>query len=334
MRNTVEDDASSRPLVSVIVLSFNRCEETLDCLKALTQQTHPDIELIVLDNASRDNSVREIASKYPFVTLLRMPRNYGDWEARDIALLHCHGEFIMLVDSDAVVPCDAVEKLVNALEVDGSLAAVQPALQDPQTERLYDAGFGRDLATKQFYKAVFHGCTVVFRAEALRAAGGFPHLLLGGGEDFLSFRFYDMGYRVLYLPDVVVQHMMSPKERILKHRLMYQSVQKLRAQVTHVPGVGRLVRLIVRSLSAYTYHNARFGHITFFPIGIWKHTCSVIAGLLERRPIASKSMELIDQLKSELVATDADFAAIDNREIREGITSASPGGVSVGIQRR
>ena len=208
---------------------------------------------------------------------------------------------------------EELRKARAELEADASLAAVQPALQDTHSDRFYDAGFGRELATRRFYKAVFHGCSVMFRADTLRAAGGFPHLLLGGAEDFLSYRFYDMGYRVLYFPSVVVRHMMSPKERVLKHRLMYQSMQKLRAQVTHIPGIPRLLYAIIRGMAAYTFHNTRSGYWLFLPIGIWNHVWSVAAGLRERSPVSMQAMQLFNRLKEELVETEERFSRIDER---------------------
>lgn len=302
-----------KPLVSLIVLSFNRCEETIGCLQSLAVQTYPNLELVVLDNGSRDNSVEAISSQFPEAHLLKMPINYGDWEGRNIALQSCSGELVMLVDSDAVIPPDAVEKLSEIILADSSLAAVQPALQDTKSKRMYNAGFGREKASTPFYKAVFHGCSVIFRRKLLVEAGGFPHLLLGGAEDFLSYRFFEAGYRNYYYPAVVVRHSMSPKERVLKMRLMYQSMQKLRAKVAHVHGTRRLIYEITKGLLSYTYHNLRGGHFLFTPVGIWNHGTAIWNGLRERKPIQKETMQLFDQLQNVMVTSNSQFDSIDHR---------------------
>jgi len=63
----------TQPVVSAIVLSFNRRDETLACLEALRRQSYPALEIVVLDNGSTNGSPEAIAREFPAARLLRVP---------------------------------------------------------------------------------------------------------------------------------------------------------------------------------------------------------------------------------------------------------------------
>ena len=115
-------------LVSAVVLSWNRREETLACLAALERQTYAPMEIVVLENGSDDESAEAIREEFPDVALLRMPRNYGDWQGWDIAAANCRGKYMLEIDSDAELEADAVEKLVARMEAEPELAVAQPRI--------------------------------------------------------------------------------------------------------------------------------------------------------------------------------------------------------------
>ena len=296
-------------LVSAIVLSFNRKEETLECLEALWHQTYPEVEIIVLENGSTDGSREALEEWTGRVELIVKERNYGDWEGRDIALSDCRGEFVVIVDNDAIVPQNCFEGLVEALRRKASLGAVQPKIEDPVTGSPYDPGFGFESAGIRFYKAAFHGCVTMFRAEALKAAGGFPHYLLGGAEDYISLRFYHLGYKVLYEPSVVIQHLKSPKERAPFFRLQQQSRQKMRAKMALAPGLLFALAIFARGVTAFVYHCLRAGYLLRVFSGIGAHVVSGWLALKERTPLSPGAFSTYYRLKRRM--TLASGAACD-----------------------
>jgi GT2 family glycosyltransferase len=67
----------SEPLVYAVTLNWNRCDDTLECLDSLADQTYPRLRLVVVDNGSSDDSVARLQRAFPQVTLLVNPRNVG-----------------------------------------------------------------------------------------------------------------------------------------------------------------------------------------------------------------------------------------------------------------
>ena len=101
------------PTVSIIVVSFNTKQMTLDCLRSVYEQTRTPFELIVIDNASADGSADAIAEAFPDVALLRETDNHGFAKANNIASEWATGEFILLLNPDTVVLDNAIDKLVD-----------------------------------------------------------------------------------------------------------------------------------------------------------------------------------------------------------------------------
>lgn len=100
------------PVLSILVISYNTREMTLDCLRSVREQTSVPHELIVLDNASSDGSAAAIAAEFPDVTLLAETVNHGFAKANNIAALHAKGEFLLLLNPDTVVLDQALDKLL------------------------------------------------------------------------------------------------------------------------------------------------------------------------------------------------------------------------------
>lgn len=104
--------ASFNPTVSVIVPAYNEQRWIGACLGSLSAQTHPDYELIVVDDGSTD-STAEIASTYP-VKLVRSPHQ-GCGAARDIGASVAAGDVLVFLDADEIYAADFVEELVSPL---------------------------------------------------------------------------------------------------------------------------------------------------------------------------------------------------------------------------
>ena len=287
-------------LVSIIVLSFNRKEETLECLESLMAQTYTKREVILLENASTDGSREALKAWRDRVNLVLMDRNHGDWEGRDIALTYCRGEYVLIVDNDAVIEQNCIESLHQKLQSDSNIACVQPKIVDTLTGTPYDPGFGREHADTRFYKAVFHGCVCMFRTDALREAGGFPHYLLGGAEDYISLRFHEMGLRILYEPSVTVRHLMSGKERVPFHRLQQQSRQKMRALMALAPNLLWCACVFLRAVASFSYHALRQRFYLQWLGGVYAHITSARLSLRERYPLSTETFQIYYDLKKRL----------------------------------
>lgn len=302
-----------KPKVKVIVLSYNRKEETLKCLKSIFDQTYENIDIIVLDNNSDDGSPEAIEKNFPQVEVMRMPANYGDWEGRDIAFANCFEKYTAIVDNDATLNEDVVERLVEAMEKKPKLAVVEPRVEDPDTGVPFSCS--PSVAKVTHYRANFLGCTALFRTQALRKAGGFPHYLLGGAEIHLVFRFLDLGYRVLHLGDTVVYHDKSEKERIPHRRIFLQTKQKTKACAAHYPSNARALLDILWKSLVYVLVASREGYIAKVPK---KALLLIKSGIIARKnskwKVEPETINIMDYLNMNTVKSEREYKCINTGE--------------------
>lgn len=100
--------------VSILVVSYNTKEETLDCLRSVYDQTHQvSFELIVVDNASSDGSAEAIAEQFPQTVLIDSKDNLGFAGANNLAAKQATGKYILLLNPDTVILENAIDRVVQ-----------------------------------------------------------------------------------------------------------------------------------------------------------------------------------------------------------------------------
>ncbi|GAA2349069.1 glycosyltransferase family A protein [Dactylosporangium salmoneum] len=112
----------STPLVSVIVPNYNYARALPLCLQALRDQTYRNVEIIVVDDCSTDDSA-SVAAGFG-VRVLRTPVNGGPAAARNLGAEHANGEILFFVDSDVAAKPDAIANAVSILESGPDIGAV------------------------------------------------------------------------------------------------------------------------------------------------------------------------------------------------------------------
>lgn len=305
-----QQDNQEFPKVSAIVLSFNRCDETLGCLASLTRQTYGNVEITILDNGSKDDSVDAIRREYPGLKLICMPKNYGDWEGRDIAAKNCSGDYLMFIDNDAVMEEDTIAKLVEQMELDHRIAVVQARVVDPDTGEPEGMGEHPERVNINHYRATFLGGAALIRAETFHHIGGFPHYLLGGGELFVSLRILDLGQRILHYSGTTILHKKSTIERVPSQRLFLATKQRLRAVMSHFPGVMRPLLELGWKTTGYAIAAMRCGYVWRIPLDLPRLT---YAGLREWRGdwiIKRRTVHLHDYLLTHFVTKEKEYDAM------------------------
>ena len=117
---------SSAPAVSVVVLSWNRRQDTLDCLASLAGVTYPAISVICVDNGSSDGSPDAVAVSFPDIRLVRLDANTGFAAGMNTGIrvaLEDGAEHVLTLNNDMVVATSVVEPLVGAVTGDPQAAA-------------------------------------------------------------------------------------------------------------------------------------------------------------------------------------------------------------------
>lgn len=134
------------PLVSVVVPMYND-RRTVDlCLRSVREQTYENLEVIVVDDASTDDSA-ELAARHP-VTLVRAERNGGPGATRNLGFGHSRGEIVFFLDADVTMHPEAVARAVELFEEHPEYGAV---FGIPDKEPLFDEGPVCDYRILQYH---------------------------------------------------------------------------------------------------------------------------------------------------------------------------------------
>lgn len=128
-------------VLSVIILSFNTSALLKNCLDSLSSYfDNPDYEIIVVDNASSDDSVRMVKKQFPKVSLIESQENVGFAAGNNIGLKKAKGKYMVLLNSDTIVLDDALSKMVQFLEETPKAAIAGPKLLNPDKSAQASAG--------------------------------------------------------------------------------------------------------------------------------------------------------------------------------------------------
>ncbi|MDO8989441.1 MAG: glycosyltransferase family 2 protein [Sideroxyarcus sp.] len=103
--------------ISVILVSYNTIEMTKMALSHLDASSHEiEMEVIIVDNDSKDHSAEVLRSEYPQITLIENKKNVGFGRANNQALPQINGRYVLLLNTDAFVQPDTIEKTIRYMD--------------------------------------------------------------------------------------------------------------------------------------------------------------------------------------------------------------------------
>lgn len=190
--------------ISLIVPVYNSRQHLSACLSALVASCGAETEIIVVDDASTDDSAT-VAAQFPGVRVYRLAHNSGPAAARNYGAEQARGEILFFVDADVVVAPDAVERVAQVFAAQPDRAAVfgsyddrpsAPGVVSQYRNLLHHFVHQRGSAEASTFWA---GCGAIRRA-AFAAVGGFDaqRFPRPSIEDIeLGYRLRRAGYRIL-----------------------------------------------------------------------------------------------------------------------------------------
>ena len=119
----------SEPLVSIITINYNEAQVTKDMLESLRTLTYTNYEVIVVDNASPNESPESIKEQFPEVQLLKSQTNLGFAGGNNLGVEASKGDYLLFINNDTIVPENFIEPLVKTLEYDESIGMVSPKIK-------------------------------------------------------------------------------------------------------------------------------------------------------------------------------------------------------------
>jgi GT2 family glycosyltransferase/sugar lactone lactonase YvrE len=203
-------DRARWPRVSVVVCAYNAADTIGECLSSLAGLTYPDVEVIVVNDGSKD-ATGDIARRFAFARVIDIP-NGGLSAARNLGLANATGEIVAYTDADVRVDPDWLTYLVQpflASDVVGSGGPNVVPADDPWMAQCVARAPGGPTHVLLDDRTAEHvpGCNMAFRRVALEAIGGFNPIYLRAGDDVdVCWRLQARGWRIGFAPSALVWH--------------------------------------------------------------------------------------------------------------------------------
>ena len=199
---------------SVIIPTHNRASLLRRCLAALAQQTHPDFEVLVIDEASTDGTSAMVRNEFAQCRCIRVERRGGPTVARNQAIEVATGSLLVFTDDDCVAPSDWLQRHENYHAdprigaVGGPLVPTNPSFCDKFYTAHYRDEFVayRRIERLQGWERLVAGNMSVSRAVFDRVGMFDEHMPRGADADLVR-RIVRAGYAVIADPAIGVQHL-------------------------------------------------------------------------------------------------------------------------------
>lgn len=164
-------------MISVIIPTFNRASLISRAVKSVINQTYRDIEIVVVDDASTDNTedvIREIDC--PFLHYIKLEENGGACRARNIGIKNAKGEYVSFLDSDDQWETDKLEKQMHfLLEKDAEMVACNFWYEKDGNKKVYiDPKHSEEFRFEELLNAncITTGA-ILIKKETILSIGGF-----------------------------------------------------------------------------------------------------------------------------------------------------------------
>lgn len=207
-----------QPLVSIVILSWNRKNDLRESLEQIRKQKYGHLEVIVADNNSADGTQEMLENDFPEVKLIKMFKNIGI-EAYNIGFENARGEYIVILDDDSYPEESSVGLMVEKFKNDSELGIVAFDVRNYYNYDQIKSGTDNSdlkdtLARAEKYLLGFNGAGAGVRRELFRQIGYYPEeFFLYWNEADTAFRVLDAGYKVEFFSDIISYHKYSPQNR-------------------------------------------------------------------------------------------------------------------------
>jgi len=211
--------------LSVLIVNYNSGAYAVDCIRSLLQQQSLALEVIVVDNASQDNSIELLNEAFgKKITLIKSKENLGFGRANNLAASKATGEYLLLLNPDTIIsgPHDLSE-LIQFLEVHPEAGMVGPAIEEPRKGKdvlpRYRYPASRKLKYTNTFKNlpgeiawILGACMLIKRGFYEEIAGFDPDYFLYGEDADICLRIRQHGYQIGYCDSVKIMHVSGASE--------------------------------------------------------------------------------------------------------------------------
>jgi GT2 family glycosyltransferase len=236
---------NNSPLVSIIIVNYNGKKYLEECITSLFNQTYKNLEIILVDNKSSDDSVKFVQSKYrDSILVIQNDANVGFAAGCNIGISASKGSLICLFNQDAIADKEWLSTLVSVIQSSEDIAAVAGKLYylgdkygkdavfctwakvDPYTAGAYNFNKGDEPISKVDYLT---GAAMLVKKEVVDKIGLLdPEYFLYFDETEWCARMIRASYDLIYVPQAIAWHVVSASLTDSNSKLYYMNRSRMR----------------------------------------------------------------------------------------------------------
>lgn len=213
------------PLVSFIAVNYNATGDTIEFLESAKKITYPNIEIILVDNASKENPEAIIRKQFPEITFIRSEKNLGFAGGNNLGIAAAKGEYLFFLNNDTLLFPDFLEPIISFMQANPQVGMASPKVLYPDGKTIQYAGAigispytgrGKRLGLFEEDKGQYdkcyktdlgHGAALIIPRQIIDKVGPMPELF------FLYYEEHDWceqvkraGYTMYYLGNSKILH--------------------------------------------------------------------------------------------------------------------------------
>jgi GT2 family glycosyltransferase len=217
--------------VSIVIVNWNGCDVTRECLSSLSEINYPSCEIVLVDNGSMDGSADKLAAEFPNITVIRNKENLGFTGGNNVGIrcaLERKVDYVLLLNNDTVVAPNFLSELIRVAESDERIGILNPKIYyfDPPTKVWYAGGSyspwcgigthtGDGKSDHPHYNkekevTFITGCAFLIKVGVIRQIGLLDERFFYTAEDTdWSIRALKAGFKAIYVPSSMIWHKQS-----------------------------------------------------------------------------------------------------------------------------
>ncbi len=270
------------PKVSAVVPTHNLKEVLLECVESIFNQNYPNLEAIIVDNASTDGTSEAVGKTFPQAKLIRTPKNLGVTGGVNAGVEKAAGDYVWLVDHDNILECNMLSEMVSLAGSDPAIGIVVPKiLYWENKDVIWAAGTAVNLFTgenisregkdvgqyEKIEEVQIAPANFLVKKEVFDRIGLYDDVFFVSYEDAdFSLRARNAGFKIVYTPKAVCYHKfpLLDKKRI-KQRWLSRSYWAARNKIIFMRKHSRSFFLFCLLYPAwfciYTYQSLRYRNL-------------------------------------------------------------------------
>jgi GT2 family glycosyltransferase len=273
------------PLISILILNWNRPEKTVLSIKSAQCQTYENFEIVLIDNGSTDNSIDIIQSAFPDLQIIQLNKNYGCPEGRNIGINYCSGDYIFYIDNDGILHKDSLLNAFQTFQIDENVAVITGLALDYENYSTINQNFNSK-KSQPYYFSNFSGGISLHKKEIYKITGVFPsHFIYGAEELYLSLKIIDAGYKILKNENVILWH----KKEVDRNQLITKTINsyfnKLYTAIVLFP-LRNMFLFVIYFTIIYFFHAYKSKILfKYSKLFLSRYFSTLLMGLKHRNPV-------------------------------------------------